>query len=109
MRPEKYKKEISTPGQSAEAIHEKEEVLNSWKANASQIELLLTDVIMPGGFNGGNGPTGCRETVRVLRAKYRCYAQLTITPLTVLFGFPGGRGAFRSPMHNAASGPVDKL
>ena len=28
------------------------EALNIWKANAPQIDLLLTDVIMPGGLNG---------------------------------------------------------
>ena len=28
------------------------EALNVWKANASQIDLLLTDIIMPGGLTG---------------------------------------------------------
>ena len=28
------------------------EALNVWKTNASQIDLLLTDIIMPGGLNG---------------------------------------------------------
>lgn len=37
------------------------EALNVWKTNASQIDLLLTDIVMPGGLNGWDLADRLRE------------------------------------------------